>query len=101
VTRDGLSGLDERDLDFGFDLSESLTSSAKSVRECVQYHRDHVLSAAFVFQIQPLDPDLVPLVIFAQSARDGRARGECVALLRELKRIRRLERVCDGRRSRL
>jgi hypothetical protein len=87
VTADALSGLDARDFDLDGDLLESLTSSAKTFQEFIQGHWDHVLTAAFVFQVQPLNPKLRPFLIFAQAARDGKARAEQVELLKQLKLI--------------
>jgi hypothetical protein len=76
VTPDGLSGLDARDFDMDADLLERLTSSRKGFQEFVEWHWDHVLTAAFVFQIQPLNPGLQSFLIFAQPAKDSKARGD-------------------------
>jgi hypothetical protein len=55
VTPDGLSGLAARNFDMDADLLERITLSRKEFQEFVEGHWDHVLTAAFVFQIQPLD----------------------------------------------
>jgi hypothetical protein len=75
VTPDGSSGLDAQDFDMDPDLLERLTSSRKEFQEFVEGHWDHVLTAAFVFQIQSLNPGRQPFLIFAQPANDGKARG--------------------------
>jgi hypothetical protein len=46
-----------------------------------------VLTAAFVFQIQPLNPGLQLFLIFAQPAKDGKVRGDQTALLTTLNEI--------------
>jgi hypothetical protein len=76
VTPDGLLGFHSNDFDFDCDLLESLTSSPDAFRDFVHRHWDRMLTAAFVFQIQPLDPRLRPFLTFAQPARDGKAREE-------------------------
>jgi hypothetical protein len=87
VTPDGLSGLDAQDFEMDADLLERLTSSRKGFQEFIEEHCDHVLTAAFVFQIQPLNPGLQPFLIFAQPAKDGKARGDKTALLTTLSEI--------------
>jgi hypothetical protein len=87
VTPDGLSGLGARDFDMDADLLERLTSSRKEFQEFMEEHWDHVFSAAFVFQIQPLNAGLQPFLIFAQSAKDGKGRGGQTTLLTTLKEI--------------
>jgi hypothetical protein len=71
VTPDDLLGLDARDFDMDVDLLERLRSSGKEFQEFVG-HRDHVLTAAFVFQIQPLNPGLQPFLIFVQPPKTAR-----------------------------
>jgi hypothetical protein len=46
-----------------------------------------MLTAAFVFQIKSLNPGLQRFLIFAQPAKDGKARGDQTALLTTLKEI--------------
>jgi hypothetical protein len=58
VTPDGLSGLDVRDSDMDADLLERLTSSRKEFQEFLEGNWDRVVTTAFVFQIQPLNPGL-------------------------------------------
>jgi hypothetical protein len=87
ATHDGLSGLDARDFDMDTDLLERLTSSRTEFQEFVESHWDYVLTAAFVFQIQPLNPGLEPSLIFAPPAKDGKARGDETAFLTTLKEI--------------
>jgi hypothetical protein len=83
VTPDGLSGLDARDAN----LLEPLTSSRKEFQEFVEGHWDHVLTVAFVFQIQSLNPGLQPFLIFVPLAKDGKPAGDQIALLTTLKEI--------------
>jgi hypothetical protein len=51
VILDGLPGLDARDFDMDTDLLKRLTSSRKKFQEFMERYWDHVLTAAFVFQI--------------------------------------------------
>jgi hypothetical protein len=69
------------------DLLKRLTSSRKTFQEFVEGHWDHALTAAFVLQIQPLNPGLHPFLIFAQLAKDGKAKGDQTTLLTTLKEI--------------
>jgi hypothetical protein len=87
VTPDGLSGPDAWDFDLDADLLERLTSSRKEFQEFVEGHRDYVLTVAFVFQIQSLNPGLQPFLIFTQPTKDGKARGDQTASLTTLKEI--------------
>jgi hypothetical protein len=87
VTRDGLHGLDSTDFDLGCDLFESLTSSRVAFQEFVQGHWDHVVTAAFVFQVQPLNPKLASFLVFAEPTVDGKARPQQVEVLKSLKTI--------------
>jgi hypothetical protein len=87
VTPDGLSGLDTRDSNMDADLLERLTSSRKEFQEFVEGHWDHMPTAAFVFQIQSLNPGLQAFLIFAQPAKDGKARGDQTALITAPKEI--------------
>jgi hypothetical protein len=87
VTPDGLPGLDARDFDMDTDVLERLTSSRKGFQEFVEGHWDHVLIVVFVFQVRPLNPGLQPFLIVAQRAKDGKARGDQIALLATLKEI--------------
>jgi hypothetical protein len=73
--------MDARDFDMDADLPERPTSSPKEFQESVEGHWDHVLTAPFVFQIQPLNPGLQPFLIFAEPAKNGKARGDQTALL--------------------
>jgi hypothetical protein len=74
VAAGGLGGTDVRDFDFESELSESLLASPKAVLDFTKTHWDRVLQAVFVFQIQPLDPDFRPFLVFAHPAADGKAR---------------------------
>jgi hypothetical protein len=51
-----LKGSDVIDFDFEDRLFESLPSSRKAFLDFVKTHWDQVLQAAFVFQVQPLEP---------------------------------------------
>jgi hypothetical protein len=84
---DDLSGLDARDFDMDANLLERLTSSRKELQELVEGYWDYVVTAAFVFQIQPLNPGLQSFLIFAQLTKDGKARGDQTAMLTTLKEI--------------
>jgi hypothetical protein len=70
VAAGGLTSVDESD----FDLFESLPASRKRLLDFVKTHWNQVLHAAFVFQVQPLDPNLRPLTTLAQPTADGKAR---------------------------
>jgi hypothetical protein len=96
VTSEGIQGLDLNDLDLSFDLLEGLTSSSEEFRAFVQGHWDRVLHAAFVYQVQPLDPHLSPFVIYAQPARDGKARDAQTEALRQLKELIGRRRITIG-----
>jgi hypothetical protein len=96
VTPDGVTGLDVNDFDFNYDLLESLTSSAESFREFVEGNWDKVIESAFVFQIQPLNPNLSPFVVYAQPKVDGKARHEQVELLKSLKVLCGQQRITIG-----
>jgi hypothetical protein len=96
VTARGLKGLDASDFDFDSELFESLLSSPKAFLEFVNTNWDRILHAAFVFQIQPLDPDLRPFLVYAQPAADGKARERHAKLLSDLKVICGRERITIG-----
>jgi hypothetical protein len=76
--------LDVTDFDFTYDLLESLTQSSQTFLDCVQGNWDRVVHAAFVFQLQPVNPDLPSCVIYAQPAPDGTSRDAQVSLLKNL-----------------
>jgi hypothetical protein len=96
VTSRGLKGLDVRDFDFDCELFESLLSSSTAFLDFIHTHWDRVLHAAFVFQIQPLDPDLEPFIVYAHPAADGKAREDHVRLLQDLKVVCGKERITIG-----
>jgi hypothetical protein len=58
VTAGGLTEIDVSDVHFDCDWFNSLLASRKGFRDFVKTHWDRVLHAVFVFQVQPLDPDL-------------------------------------------
>jgi hypothetical protein len=66
-------------------LLESLTASCECFLEFIERHWDKVIQCAFVFQIQPLNPERSPFVIYAQPAVDEKARHSQVELLKSLK----------------
>jgi hypothetical protein len=72
---------------FGFhsDLLESLTQSSQTFLDFVQGNWDRGVHAAFIFQLQLVNPDLPSCVIYAQAAPDGKAREAQVSLLKNLK----------------
>jgi hypothetical protein len=96
VTARGFKGLDASDFDFDGELFESLLSSRKAFLDFVKTHWDRVLHAAFVFQIQPLDPDLPAFLVYAQAAADGKAREAHARLLSDLKVVCGKERFAIG-----
>jgi hypothetical protein len=96
VTPAGITGLNACDFVFNFDLLESLTSSSESFREFVEGHWDKVIQSAFVFQVQPLNPELSPFVIHAYPAVDGKARHSQVELPKSLKVVCRQQRITIG-----
>jgi hypothetical protein len=59
----------------------------KNFRNSCQANWDDVLTVAFVFQIQPLNPKFRPSLIFAQPAADGKAGQKHRKLLKLLKMI--------------
>jgi hypothetical protein len=80
VTLDGMSGLDAWDFDMDADLLERLTSSRKEFQEFMEGHWDHVLTAAFIFQIQPLNPGSSHFLFWLsrpKTARPGMTRPHC------------------------
>jgi hypothetical protein len=85
VNPDSLTGLGVSDLDLPYDLLESLTSSSTAFQEFVTHNWDRVLRSAFVYQVQPIDPDFELFVIFAQPVRDGTARFPQVEALKGLR----------------
>jgi hypothetical protein len=87
VISDGLLGLDAWDFDMDADLLERLTSSRKKFQQFVEGHWEHVCTAAFAFQIQPLNPGLQPVLIFAHPARAGKARSDQTVFLTALNEI--------------
>jgi hypothetical protein len=83
VTDTELKGLDLTNFEFNYDLLESLTASGEAFREFVDGHWKNVLQAAFVYQLQPLDPNLETCILFVHAAPDGKARkNELDTLLR-------------------
>jgi hypothetical protein len=96
VTRSGVKGLDVSDFEFESGLFESLLSSPRGFLDFVNTHWDRVLHAAFVFQIQPLNPEFRPFLVFAQPGPDGKAREQHARLLQELKKICGRERITIG-----
>jgi hypothetical protein len=85
VNPQGLAGLDVSDLDLSYDLLEPLTSSSEAFQEFVGQHWDQVFHSAFVYQVQPLDPELEPFVTFAQPTRDGKAMNPQIGTLQTLR----------------
>jgi hypothetical protein len=96
MTVGGLKGIDVSDFNFDCDLSDSLVASCKRLSDFVKTHWDPVLHAAFVFQVQPLDPDLRPFIALAQPAADGNAREQRALLLQDLTVIYGRERFAIG-----
>jgi hypothetical protein len=74
VTTRGLKGINVSDFDFDCDLVDSLLASCKGFLDFLKTHWDGILHAAFVFQVQPLGPDLRPFIALARPAADGKAR---------------------------
>jgi hypothetical protein len=66
-------------------LFDSLLTSRKGFFDFVKTHWDRVLHAAFVFQVQPLNPDLQPFIALAQPATDGEGKGTARAAMTRLK----------------
>jgi hypothetical protein len=85
VNSQPLAGLDVNDLDSFSHLLESLISSSVIFQEFVGQFWDQVLHSAFVYQVQPLDPELEPFIIFAQPARGGKARDAQIGTLQALR----------------
>jgi hypothetical protein len=77
--------LDVTDFDFNDDVLESFTQSCQAFLDFVQGHWDRVVRAAFVVQLQPVNPDLPSSVMSAQPPPDGKARDAQVSLLKNLK----------------
>jgi hypothetical protein len=67
LTPDEIFGLNAGDFDLIGDFLEFLNSSPAAFREFMEGNWDHVRIAAFVFQIQPLRPELPPFLIFSFS----------------------------------
>jgi hypothetical protein len=86
-TTGGLKGIDVSDFDFECDLFDSLLASRKGFLDFVKTHWDRVHHAAFVFQVQPLDPDLRPFIALAQPAVDGKEREQHAQLFQYLRVI--------------
>jgi hypothetical protein len=78
-------GMDLTDSDFDYHLFESLTSSSAAFLEFVHGHWDYVIHPGFVFQLQPLYPNLPPLMIYAERASDGKAKARGLNRLKDLK----------------
>jgi hypothetical protein len=74
MTAGGLKDIDVSDFDFDCELFGSLLVSRKGFLDFAKTRWDRVLHAAFVFQVQPLNPDLRPFIALAQPAADGKAR---------------------------
>jgi hypothetical protein len=74
VTAGRLKGIDVSDLEIDCDLFDSFLASRKGFLDFLKTHPDGVLHAAFIFQVQPLDPELRPFITLAQPAADGKAR---------------------------
>jgi hypothetical protein len=55
-----------------------------------------VIHAAFVFQIQPLSPDLPCLVVYAQPKPDGKATREQLTLRKDFKGMSGKARIAIG-----
>jgi hypothetical protein len=87
VIAGGLKSIDVSDFDFACDSFGSLLASRKGFLGFVKAHRDRVLHAVFVFQVQSLDPDLRRAIALAQPAADGKAREQHAQLLQDLKVI--------------
>jgi hypothetical protein len=80
VTFECMSSLYARHFNVDADLLERLTSSRKESQEFAEGHWDHVLTAPFVFQIQPLNPGLQPFLISfspPKTARPEMTRPHC------------------------
>jgi hypothetical protein len=87
MTAGGLKGIDVSDFDFNCDFFDSLLTSRKGSLDFVKTQWDRVVHAVFVFQVQPLDPDLPSFIALAQPAADGKAREQHAQLLQDLKVI--------------
>jgi hypothetical protein len=96
VKRSGVNGVNVSDFKSGHGLFESLPSSPRAFLDFVNTHWDRVLHVAFVFQIQPLNPESRPFLVFVQPGADGKAREQYARLLQELKEICGRERITIG-----
>jgi hypothetical protein len=95
-TTRSLKDISVSDSGFDCDLFDSLLASRKGFFDFVKTCWYQVLHAAFVFQVQPLGPDLRPFIALAQPAADRKARKQHAQLLQDLKVIRESERITTG-----
>jgi hypothetical protein len=84
------------DFDFDYDLFHSLLPFGEGFLDFVKTHWDQLLHAAFVFQVQPFDPDLRPFIALAQPATDGKAKEQHAQPLQDLKVVCGRERITIG-----
>jgi hypothetical protein len=96
VTSGRLTGIDVSDFEFDDELFERILSSSQAFMDFVHTNWEAVLHAVFVFQIQPLDPELEPFIVYAQPRVDGKAREDHERLLQDLKLLCGKERITIG-----
>jgi hypothetical protein len=96
VTGETLSGIDLTHLEFNYDLLESLTASSEAFHEFVAGNWDSVFQAAFVYQLQPLDPNIDTCILYAHPAPDGKARLPDLAMMGVIKEICRKQHMTVG-----
>jgi hypothetical protein len=96
VTNEKLTGVDLTDLEFDGDVLQELTSSSTAFADFVSVHWKSILHAAFVYQLQPLDPNLDTCVLFVHGAPDGKARARELAMLKQIKEIASRKHVTIG-----
>jgi hypothetical protein len=91
-----IEGLDITDFDMDQALLNSITTNAHEFMNFVEGHWNSVLQSAFVYQIQPLNPKLPTLILFASARPDGKARKGELDLLTDLRDICRREHIIVG-----
>jgi hypothetical protein len=88
VSPGSIQGIDVSELIAGDmdSLIEDMLGSREKFLDFVNRNWNDVIQAAFIWQIQPLDPDVKPLVFYAQTSRDGKARQEHIDMIEVLVR---------------
>jgi hypothetical protein len=96
VSMDGIEGLALGNAVLEDDFLEELLSSSNTFRHFVAENWDRVFQAAFVFNLQPINPGIPSLVLYAALCEEGKARQTEVEIVYALRAICSQEHITLG-----